>query len=274
MDILELPLPVIADEPVSWPNVCLAEVWQPNISLKHRLDLAPSYQRRIFVAQEWATIWPKIDSCSAYQYNKRPIAITRYTTSGPQLSFVLEAVMLGMVLPRLYALDGRLKRHQLSQRTPRGCLPLLGRSGTWVGQNWAAIKRIWQQQNIDHMRGLGFIEFGENRIAVQPIPHDSICTDRREWFNETIDKKTGAASQMQAVFMSAPIVTEAQLVARAVNPFKPHYRLNRGLLEKLRLHAAKDTLAPRIPLGGQTTDCSRPHYNWVVVLQPTHAAPT
>lgn len=265
----------LTDQVSFWPQVCLAEVWQPAPPARPQ-GLLPRYSRRLFAAQDWAPVLQAVDRCSLYQYGKRPTVVTRYSTDGPQLPLVLQAVALGMALPRTYAVDGLLRPRALERERPSGQLPLLGTSGTWVGRSWNTVRQVWQsateERDGDQLRGLGIVMVGHDRAIVQPIDSGSAVIDRRSWF-ESVKGTNGYDNPASASFETVPPLGESQLVARAIAPVQPHYRLNPGLLEKLHLHARKDPLAPHRRIAGMTVDASRPQQDWLVVLPQTAEPP-
>ena len=268
MHMAELPLPPVKAEIASWPSLCVAEVWQP-IQPKPA-SLMPRYKLRLFGAREWQTLWPIITKLGGNDRAARPVAITRYEASGRSVHLLLQLIAMGLPQRRLYACDGFVPAHGFIEDKPRQ-LPLLYGYDRQLAEEWARLRRFWQQHAERGPQGLGLVLLDRTTIIAQPVGLGSRCIDRNLWMHE-VHGGNKISSGSEAAFRALAPAQEHDLVSRITGrATTAGALLNPGLIAMAKRRMVKDRFAPKTPVSGICHAPSRPHLRQLAIIEPKAA---
>lgn len=245
---LSLPLPTAADDIGAWPEVCLAEIWQPQ---EHPNSKTTPYGRKLFAAPDWDTLWCAVDKTAVWQPVQRPVAITKYSCRGSRFPLLVKVVNLSLLHPRLFAVDSAYEGPHthyaaplLPSVSPLQLQALAGR----LSVAWYEL----QATATGNLRAIGVIAGPKGKIIEQPLCTKDSWIDRAQWQHEGESRYTVAHDQSnpygsaaQQAFMDKSVVTEAHLASLALNnPQPPTAYINEGIVVKLHNRGRRDPMAP------------------------------
>ena len=245
---LSLPLPAAPDDVGAWPEVCLAEIWQPQKDGSTKLG---PYKRKLFAAPDWKTLWKAIDKTAVWQPALRPVAITKYSCGGTRFPLLIKVVNFSLQHPRLFAVDGVYRGpHHEHSGLLLPALPLL--------QLQALAERLpaaWEElatAAVSNLQAIGVILHPNGKITEQPLTSHDHWIDRTQWQHESESRYTRSRGDSgpygkaaRNAFMQQAIITEANLVSLALHEAQPpESYLNKGIIALLQKRGRRDPMAP------------------------------